>query len=278
MTGPWPRQTLGNTVVKAVPPRPPGKTGTPAIRGDGERIQKMLANAGLGSRRQLEAWIKEGKVRVNGRVAGLGDRISSRDRVSLNGRTLVLKRMLPTQMRVIAYYKPAGEICSSDDPEHRKTVFSALPRLNKGRWINIGRLDINTTGLLLFTNNGELANRLMHPSHNVEREYAVRVIGRASAVQLETLKQGILLDGVKAGFTTITDAGGEGINHWYHVIITEGRNREVRRLWESQGLTVSRLIRVRYGAYALPRKKRPGQVWELDEKEIGQLLRQAGME
>ena len=248
------------------------------IKAGAERIQKVLSHAGVGSRRQLESWIRLGRIKVNGKPAEIGDRITVNDKVSLDGRPLKLKSLSPTGTRIIAYYKPAGEICTRDDPEGRKTVFTALPKLTKGRWINIGRLDINTTGLLLFTNNGKLANRFMHPSGNIQREYAVRVLGTATDRQLAALKEGIRLEDGIAGFSDIVDAGGEGSNHWYHVVITEGRNREVRRLWESQELKVSRLIRVRYGPYQLPRNKRPGQSWELDEKQINDLMVEAGME
>ncbi len=242
-----------------------------------ERIHKLLSNAGLGSRRQIETWIRQGKVKVNGKLASIGDRIRTSDKISLDDKPVKLQTVLPTSIRIIACYKPAGLICTRNDPEGRKTVFDDLPRLTKGRWVNIGRLDINTTGLLLFSNNGELANRCMHPSSNIEREYAVRVLGTANDRQLTALREGIILDDGVAGFSDILDAGGEGTNHWYHVVLTEGRNREVRRLWESQGLKVSRLIRVRYGSYQLPRKKRPGQCWELDQKDIDSLLQDAGV-
>lgn len=245
---------------------------------DPERIHKVLSNAGLGSRRQIETWIRQGKIRVNGKLAGIGDRISSSDRISLDDKPVKLQTVLPTSIRIIACYKPAGLICTRNDPEGRKTVFDDLPKLTKGRWVNIGRLDINTTGLLLFTNNGELANRFMHPSSNIEREYAVRVLGTANDRQLAALREGIMLEDGTAGFSDILDAGGQGTNHWYHVVLTEGRNREVRRLWESQGLKVSRLIRVRYGSYQLPRKKRPGQCWELDQKDIDALLQDTGQQ
>lgn len=242
-----------------------------------ERIHKLLSNAGLGSRRQIETWIRQGKIKVNGKIAGIGDRINVTDKISLDDKPIKLQSVLPTTIRVIACYKPAGLICTRNDPEGRKTVFDDLPRLTKGRWINIGRLDINTTGLLLFTNNGELANRFMHPSSDIEREYAVRTLGTATDRQLDMLREGIMLEDGAAGFSHIIDAGGEGANHWYHVVLKEGRNREVRRLWESQGLKVSRLIRVRYGSYLLPRKKRPGQCWELDQKEIDALLQDIGI-
>ncbi len=244
---------------------------------DSERIQKVLANAGLGSRRQVETWIRLGKVKVNGKLASIGDHINITDKISLDGKLVRLQTVIPTSVRMIACYKPAGLICTRNDPEGRKTVFDDLPKLTKGRWVNVGRLDINTTGLLLFTNNGELANRFMHPSSNIEREYAVRVLGKATDRQLTALREGIMLEDGTAGFSDIIDAGGEGTNHWYHVVLTEGRNREVRRLWESQGLKVSRLIRVRYGSYALPRKKRPGQCWELEQSEIDALMQNVGL-
>lgn len=242
-----------------------------------ERIHKLLSNAGLGSRRQIESWIREGRIRVNGKPAAIGDRVSPGDRISLDNKPVKLQAALPTSIRIIAIYKPAGLICTRNDPEGRKTVFDELPALTQGRWINIGRLDINTLGLLLFTNNGELANRFMHPSRSIEREYAVRVLGTATERQLSALREGVMLDDGAAVFSEIVDAGGEGTNHWYHVVLTEGRNREVRRLWESRGLKVSRLIRVRYGSYELPRKKRPGQCWDLDQKDIDRLLQDAGM-
>ena len=242
-----------------------------------ERIHKLLSTAGVGSRRQIETWIREGRIQVNGKPATIGDRVSPNDRISLDNKPVKLQSTLPTSIRIIALYKPAGLICTRNDPEGRKTVFDDLPPLSQGRWINIGRLDINTIGLLLFTNNGELANRFMHPSRSIEREYAVRVLGVASERQLETMKSGVELEDGPAAFTDSRDAGGEGPNHWYHVVLTEGRNREVRRLWESQGLKVSRLMRVRYGSYELPRKKRPGQCWELTRTEIDMLLDNAGM-
>ena len=208
-----------------------------------ERIQKLLARAGVGSRRQIEVWIKEGRIRINGRPAALGDRIALTDKVRLDGREISLAKSLPAARRVLAYYKPAGEVCTRRDPEGRRTVFDRLPRIKRGRWINIGRLDINTQGLLLFTNDGELANRFMHPSHEIEREYAVRVLGKVGQEQIGNLTKGVKLEDGPARFSSVTDAGGEGSNHWYHVVIMEGRNREVRRLWEAVGVKVSRLIR-----------------------------------
>lgn len=187
-----------------------------------------------------------------------------------------LTRTLPNTTRVMAYYKPEGEIVTRSDPQGRDTVYTRLPVLKRGKWTAVGRLDINSSGLLLFTTDGGLANRLLHPSAGVEREYAVRLRGRASAGQINNLLAGVRLEDGSARFTRITDAGGSGINHWYHVVIMEGRNREVRRLWQSQGLEVSRLIRVRFGPYSLPRRKRPGQYWDLTKKEIEKLCAAAG--
>lgn len=241
-----------------------------------ERIQKVLANAGYGSRRKIEELIKAGKITVNGKTAQLGQQIGQKDRIAINSKTIRLHLQRETKCKILAYYKPAGEVCTRKDEKGRATVFDKLPRLRNGRWINIGRLDLNTTGLLLFTNDGELANSLMHPSNEVEREYAVRVLGRATDEQLQKLKEGVELDDGMARFTDIVDSGGEGHNHWYHVVIMEGRNREVRRLWESQGLQVSRLIRTRFGPYILPRRRRPGQHWRLEDKDIQALQQAAG--
>ena len=187
-----------------------------------------------------------------------------------------LARNLPNVTRIMAYYKPEGEIATRRDPQGRATVYAGLPVLRRGKWIAIGRLDINSSGLLLFTTDGELANGLLHPSTGMEREYAVRVRGRASKEQLNNLLTGVRLEDGDARFTSIADAGGSGVNHWYHVVILEGRNREVRRLWQSQGLEVSRLIRVRFGPYALPRRKRPGQFWDLTKNEINKLCTAVG--
>lgn len=234
-----------------------------------DRIQKILANAGHGSRRKIEAWIKEGKITVNGKPAILGQTIDHTDRIAIDSRPIRLHfPRREKKPKVIAYYKPVGQVCTRKDEKGRETVFSHLPKLRNSRWINIGRLDINTTGLLLFTTDGDLANKLMHPSNQVEREYAVRVLGDATKEQLQAMIEGVELEDGMARFTDIVDSGGEGANHWYHVVIMEGRNREVRRLWESQGLTVSRLIRTRFGSYILPRSKRVGQNWRLEDEEI----------
>jgi len=233
-----------------------------------DRIQKVLANAGHGSRREIESLIRDGKISVNGKLAIIGQTIDHKDRVSINSHPIRLHPQRDTTPKVLAYYKLAGEVCTRKDEKGRDTVFKKLPRLRNSRWINIGRLDMNTTGLLLFTTNGDLANKLMHPSSQIEREYAVRVLGRATKDQLQVLRDGVELEDGVARFTDIVDSGGEGVNHWYHVVIMEGRNREVRRLWESQDLQVTRLIRTRFGSCILPRRKRPGQHWRLEEAEI----------
>lgn len=233
-----------------------------------ERIQKVLARAGVGSRREIETWVKAGRIKINGKQAEPGDHVSSQDKIKVDNRVIHIGDPATEKIKVLAYYKPSGEICARSDPKHKKTVFDSLPKPKNGRWINIGRLDINTIGLLLFTNDGELAHRLMHPSNQVEREYAVRVLGKPTDSQMQAMLKGVKLEDGMASFSDIVDSGGEGANHWYHVVIAEGRNREVRRLWESQGLKVSRLIRVRFGSYILPRSKRPGNFWDLQESEI----------
>ncbi|HSH13568.1 MAG TPA: pseudouridine synthase [Desulfurivibrionaceae bacterium] len=243
-----------------------------------ERIQKVLANAGLGSRRRIEDWLRQGAIKVNGKVADLGDRITPDDRVSVNGKPVKLDQPAADEFTVLAYHKPVGEICTRYDAEGRTTVFQQLPRCPRGRWINVGRLDISTSGLILFTNNGELANRLMHPTSDIEREYAVRVLGRVSDEAIDRLLKGVTLEDGEAAFSRIEDKGGEGANHWYNVVLTEGRNREVRRLWESQGVTVSRLMRTRFGPCQLPRSVRPGTAWTLDAQQTRALLEAAGLE
>ncbi|HKT33077.1 MAG TPA: 23S rRNA pseudouridine(2605) synthase RluB [Gammaproteobacteria bacterium] len=243
-----------------------------------ERIQKILAAAGFGSRREIEGWISAGRISVNGRVARLGERIGAADRVALDRRPLQLERAAAERQRVILYHKPEGELTTRKDPEGRPTVFEALPRLRRSRWISIGRLDFNTSGLLLFTNDGELANRLMHPARGIEREYAVRVLGKITDQQLQALTRGVRLDDGMANFDAIRDAGGEGANHWYHVLLREGRKREVRRLWEAVGVTVSRLIRVRYGSVALPRQLPRGGWRDATDDELQALQALAGTE
>jgi len=237
----------------------------------GERLQKVLANNGHGSRRELEKMIEEGRIELNGKPAKLGDRYNNGDKVKINGKLINIRRFARKDTRTIMYHKPLGELCTRKDPEGRKTIFDNLPRLHNGRWVTVGRLDINTAGLLLLTTDGELANKLMHPSNEVEREYAVRVLGEVSAEQLESLRNGVMLEDGKANFDDIIDAGGSGANHWYHVVLKEGRNREVRRLWESQGIQVSRLMRVRYGNITLPRTLKPGKWCNVEETDLREL-------
>ena len=241
----------------------------------GEKLQKVLARAGLGSRREMERWIEAGRVAVNGKAASLGDRVDERDRLAVDGKPLEVE---PAQeVRCILYHKPPGEVCSRNDPEGRRTVFERLPSLKSGRWISIGRLDFNTSGLLLFTTDGELANGLMHPSSSIEREYMVRVMGDVQPDILQRLLDGVMLEDGVARFADIQEGGGDGINRWYYVVLMEGRNREVRRLWESQGLTVSRLKRVRYGEVFIPPKVKQGQWVEMDHAEVKSLYRMASL-
>jgi 23S rRNA pseudouridine2605 synthase len=236
-----------------------------------DKLQKVLAAAGYGSRRELEQWISDGRVQVNGRVAKLGDRVSADDTVIVDGKRA---RLLGTdqRIRVLVYNKPEGEVCTRSDPEGRKTVFDRLPRLSGERWIVVGRLDINTTGLLLFTNNGELANRLMHPSYQVDREYLVRVHGQVDDAMIKRLREGVLLDDGIAKFSDVVPGERVGSNGWYTVALMEGRNREVRRLWESQGVEVNRLKRVRFGPIFMPSYVRKGQWIELDDKSLSDVL------
>lgn len=236
-----------------------------------EKIQKILANAGLGSRRQIEGWLSEGRIVVNGKTAKLGDRMTLNDKVWVDGREVKLLKSQAQKTRVILYHKPEGEICSRSDPEGRPTVFDHLPLLRNGRWISVGRLDFNTSGLLLLTNDGELANKLMHPSAEIEREYAVRVKGQVSPAMIKLMKKGVKLEDGMAHFDKIVDGGGEGANHWYHVVVKEGRNRLVRRLWESQGVTISRLMRIRFGDIPLPRSVKRGNWVDLTLDEINLL-------
>jgi 23S rRNA pseudouridine2605 synthase len=233
-----------------------------------ERIQKVLARAGLGSRRQIETWIREGKITVNNKPAELGLSISETDLVKIDGRLVSHASTAVTPVRTLVYHKPAGEVTTRKDEAGRPTVFDRLPRIKNARWITVGRLDITTSGVLLVTTDGELAHRLMHPSYQIEREYAVRVLGEVDEAILQKLQEGVMLEDGMASFAAILDAGGTGANHWYHVIVREGRNREVRRLWESQGLQVSRLIRVRYGPIELPRSVRAGKFQDLARQDV----------
>lgn len=242
-----------------------------------EKLQKVLARAGFGSRRELEDWIRQGRVKINGRVATLGDRVSSTDKLLVDGKKVAAPTAASEQARVVLYNKPEGEVSTRKDPEGRPTVFDKLPPIRHGRWVAIGRLDMNTSGLLLFTTDGELANRLMHPSTNIDREYAVRVRGDITDEMIDAMLKGVMLDDHLCRFTDIQFYAGEGSNRWYHVVIMEGRNREVRRLWESQGVTVSRLKRVRYGPMFIPSRIKAGQMYELPLNEINLLYAAAGL-
>lgn len=236
-----------------------------------QKLQKMLAQAGLGSRRDMERWIEEGRVMVNGKVAGIGTRVGPDDLIKVGRR--IVRWPAPEKLpRVLLYHKPEGEIVSRDDPEGRASVFTALPRLRGAKWLAVGRLDYNTCGLLIFTTSGDIANRIMHPRFEVEREYAVRIMGQLTHEQIVRLKGGIkLADGV-ARFESITDEGGEGANRWYRIVLKEGRNRVVRRMFEALGMTVSRLMRVRFGMVALPARLKRGQCLELTPQETQRVL------
>jgi 23S rRNA pseudouridine2605 synthase len=242
-----------------------------------EKLQKVLARAGFGSRRELEDWIKQGRVKINGRVATLGDRVSATDKLLVDGKKVAAASAASELARVVLYNKPEGEVSTRKDPEGRPTVFDSLPQIKHGRWVAIGRLDMNTSGLLLFTTDGELANRLMHPSTNIDREYAVRVRGDVTDEMIQAMLAGVMLEDHLCRFTDIQFFAGEGSNRWYHVVIMEGRNREVRRLWESQGVTVSRLKRVRYGPMFIPSRIKKGQMYELPLNEMNLLYAAAGL-
>jgi 23S rRNA pseudouridine2605 synthase len=233
-----------------------------------EKLQKVLARAGKGSRREMETFISAGRISIDGKTAFLGDRIEGTEQIRIDGHIVKLKPKEDDLCRVIMYNKPEGEMCTRKDPEGRPTVFDRLPPLENSRWVAVGRLDINTSGMLLFTTDGELANRLMHPSQKVEREYAVRVFGDVNEAMLQTLRAGVKLEDGPAKFQKITYKGGEGRNHWFHVVLSEGRNREVRRLWESQEVQVSRLIRVRYGDMEMKRQLPNGGWTELALPEV----------
>ena len=254
---------------------PKTKSPEPVTEDKGQKLQKVLANLGLGSRRKMERWIEEGRVTVDGSVATLGDRIRAGQSLRLDGKPLEVDAA--AEVRVLLYHKPVREVCSRDDPEGRKTVFERLPKLKSGRWISVGRLDFNTSGVLLFTTDGALANALMHPSNAIEREYLVRVMGRVEEPMLERLKDGVELDDGPARFSDIQEGGGDGINRFFYVVLMEGRNREVRRLWESQGTTVSRLKRVRYGEVFLPSKLKKGQWLELPQRDVDVIYEMAGL-
>jgi len=239
----------------------------------GIRLQKFLADRGISSRRKIEVWIEQGKIRVDGRVAQPGDRVTRHSRISIDGKPL-RGNTGPRVTRILVYNKPEGEISTRDDPGKRDTVFRRLPRLRVARWVVVGRLDINTRGLLLFTNNGDVANRLMHPEFGLEREYLCRVFGNVSDNDLERLRGGVMLDDQMVNFKEVRRQRGEGRNTWFSVVVTEGKYREVRRLWQSVGCQLSRLVRVRYGNIVLPKGLRQGEWAELKSIQISRLLKQ----
>lgn len=242
-----------------------------------EKLQKVLARAGKGSRREIEAMISQGRVSVDGKIAVLGDRVTGSENIRLDGHAVETQAESDIVCRVLAYHKPEGEVSTRKDPEGRPTVFDRLPRLQGARWVAVGRLDVNTSGLLLFTTDGELANRLMHPRHEIDREYAVRVFGEVDEAMLQRLRKGVMLEDGEARFDTLKYTGGEGMNLWFHVTLKEGRNREVRRLWESQGMQVSRLMRVRYGKIEMPKNLPRGGWAELALDQVNYLRKEVGL-
>lgn len=242
------------------------------------QLHKLLAKAGLASRRQANAWLEAGRIQVNGKVAPPWISVTGSEEVKLDGRILFLKKLLKQSPKILLYHKPEGEICTRSDPRGRATVFERLPKLENGRWVSVGRLDINSTGLLLFANDGDLAHRLMHPSSGLDKEYAVRVLGQVTEKMLSKMRTGVSIDGRLARFSDIQSAdSGTGANHWYYVVLMEGRKREVRRLWESQGVLVSKLKRVRFGPILLPPSLRKGRWLELEETEVAVLLKFFGL-
>jgi len=245
----------------------------PAAAEETIKLQKALADAGFGSRRELEEWIAAGRVSVNGQPAHVGQRIGAADKVRVNGRLVHLRLAAERRQRVLLYHKPEGEIVSRDDPQGRISVFDKLPKMRGGRWIAVGRLDVNSCGLMVLTNDGALAEQLMHPRSEIEREYAVRVVGELSQQNKLRLTEGVELEDGPAHFGRLIDGGGEGTNRWYRVTIAEGRNREVRRMFEAVGVTVSRLMRVRYGPIQMPPRLKRGMFLELEPAEVATLLR-----
>ena len=246
-----------------------------------DKLQKLLAHAGYGSRREIETWISDGRITVNGKRAKLGDRAETSDRILVDGKATHLANRGNEPIKALIYHKPEGQICSRKDPKGRPTIFENLPSIPNGRWVSVGRLDINTSGLILLTNNGELANQLMHPSTGLEREYLARIRGAASSETIKILTtKGVKIDGKLARFDTVTpaDMSEEGTNHWYRVVIREGRYREVRRLWDAVGHTVSRLKRIRYGTIKLNRDVRRGQHTKIAPKQLEKLIKSVGIE
>ena len=239
------------------------------------RIHKILADHGIGSRRGIESLIKQRKVLVNGQIATIGQLVSENDIFEVDGRSVRLSKKDPSKKRILMYNKKVGEISSRNDPDHKKTIFDSLPKLKSGRWVSVGRLDIKTSGLILFTNDGSLANQLMHPSSNIEREYIARVHGQVTDQILNNLIKGVKLDDGFAKFTDVQGGRKGNTNQWFAMVIMEGRTREVRRLWESQGLEISRLKRVRYGNLFLPANLKQGSFKELSKSEISSLERQS---
>jgi 23S rRNA pseudouridine2605 synthase len=254
-------RTLLNTIMKKTP----------------EKLQKVLAQRGFASRREIERWVEDERITVNGKIAEIGMRVTENDDIAIDGNP-ISTNVYEEETRVILYHKPPDEICTRKDPEGRRTVYQSLPKIKPGRWIGIGRLDLTTSGLLLFTNNGDLANKLMHPAQAIEREYLVRVCGKLSSQMIKQLITGVRLDTGMARFEEIVEHQSQGVNHWYFVVVVEGKNRVVRKLFESQGLMVSRLKRVRFGPIFLEKKCQQGEWIELKEKSIKQLLDAAGLE
>ena len=250
------------------PRGPRGTRGEPPA--ESQKLQKILAQSGLGSRRTMETWIEAGRITVNGKIAGIGTRVTPGDRLLADGRVVRVESG-EQQARVLIYHKPEGEIVTRDDPQGRETVFTRLPRLRGSRWLSIGRLDVSTSGLLIFTTSGALANSMMHPRFAVEREYAVRIFGKLSDEQGKMLLEGVTLDDGPARCRSLIDEGGEASNHWYRLIMNEGRNRIVRRMFEALGFTVSRLMRVRFGVIQMPPRLKRGQIEELPPAEVRRL-------